>query len=1128
MAGVEIAKAYVQIIPSMRGAERRIMADLGGITSTAGSKIGSMLGMGIGQKAVSHAKSLIVGGMASVAGASTAIIGTALTKGFNRLKKFEQAEQGLKGMKLSAEEIDLTMKNAEAAVKGTAFGLDSAATAAKNLVTANVKPGQELERVLRLIGDSAAQAGVDFDRMSLIWSKIYSNQKMQGDEAMQLMEAGIPIYQMVAKQMGITAEEARKMGEAGQISADMFADAIEAGFGGSALKMGETVSGSFANLGAALGRLGQGILAGPFADLPKVFTVAKDKIDSIIPTVKVLSETYYGLGKAVGSFLATGSAQSQLDLLHSLSNVANMDSSAKIMKSLVVLREETAKTKVAFSSLFTVMRDQLHQTHGVEIALAALPRVISLVGETIRGMMGSMEALAPAMKFIAQAAAIMGNGILTSAEILIPALSELWKAVGESGVTVSAYLVPAATAASAVLVPLSRVVAVLAETISQLPTPVLAVGVAFAALKLKIGPIGKVIGVASRALTSFGDETTLVGKRIAAMKLPENISLVGKMRAGVKAMGGAMKDVFMANLPMLGIAAAVAVFGKVTETIARNKQEVRDLAATFDRLGQATSETRTQILAMADADKRLFGFGESLTERLDKLGISQEKWISAAIHGGKELEAVYDEIDRNILKDPLHYEGTKNGLELLNKKYENAQEVQKATANALKTSTDRFKEQEQAIQSLIETENRRQEKLLAAQNAALAARAANRDYQSAVESARETIAKANATETEREAALDSVAKAIQANIIAARENRSSQEELNAIATTGKQAFFELGAAANKSNEELTALWNQIGTDPGVISATVDIDTKAAWGKYRQMMVAIDSSTGLINIDGDSYRFDETMAQVKGAIQNADGTVTIKGNTYPADMKLDALMHQIVGSEGSVNIEGNDIPATVALNKLIEAINKNQGTVKIGGKEFGVDTVLEAIKNRVAEQTAFFRVSVTPAANLSGMVANIRSLISGQLGTIHAAVAPSTGSRSFNADGSIMGRYTRERHIAQIAPAGAWRIWAEDETGGEAYIPLARSKRTRSTQILAEVARQFGYRLESYAQGGLHGVSPMPVDVYGPARLPSTVILQVGDRQMEAYVTEVASGIPGVQAANDIARSATRYRAQMGV
>lgn len=62
----------------------------------------------------------------------------------------------------------------------------------------------------------------------------------------------------------------------------------------------------------------------------------------------------------------------------------------------------------------------------------------------------------------------------------------------------------------------------------------------------------------------------------------------------------------------------------------------------------------------------------------------------------------------------------------------------------------------------------------------------------------------------------------------------------------------------------------------------------------------------------------------------------------------------------------------------------------------------------------------------------------------------------------------ENHVAQIAQAGAWRLWAEPETGGEAYIPLSSSKRGRSTAILADVAQRFGYGLTAYGDGGFFG------------------------------------------------------------
>ncbi|MFE6186498.1 phage tail tape measure protein [Streptomyces sp. NPDC056465] len=98
-----------------------------------------------------------------------------------------------------------------------------------------------------------------------------------------------------------------------------------------------------------------------------------------------------------------------------------------------------------------------------------------------------------------------------------------------------------------------------------------------------------------------------------------------------------------------------------------------------------------------------------------------------------------------------------------------------------------------------------------------------------------------------------------------------------------------------------------------------------------------------------------------------------------------------------------------------------------------------------------------------------------------------------ARGSVLDFYAqggvREQHIAQIAPAGAWRVWAEDSTGGEAYVPLHRSKRPRSRAIVEETVRRLGgdpSSIEWFAEGGLSGFdyearqSPQLFDLSGIA------------------------------------------------
>lgn len=60
----------------------------------------------------------------------------------------------------------------------------------------------------------------------------------------------------------------------------------------------------------------------------------------------------------------------------------------------------------------------------------------------------------------------------------------------------------------------------------------------------------------------------------------------------------------------------------------------------------------------------------------------------------------------------------------------------------------------------------------------------------------------------------------------------------------------------------------------------------------------------------------------------------------------------------------------------------------------------------------------------------------------------------------------ENHVAHIAnPQVPFRVWAEPETGGEAYIPLSPMKRARSEEILGVVAHKFGKELVNQGAGG---------------------------------------------------------------
>lgn len=111
----------------------------------------------------------------------------------------------------------------------------------------------------------------------------------------------------------------------------------------------------------------------------------------------------------------------------------------------------------------------------------------------------------------------------------------------------------------------------------------------------------------------------------------------------------------------------------------------------------------------------------------------------------------------------------------------------------------------------------------------------------------------------------------------------------------------------------------------------------------------------------------------------------------------------------------------------------------------------------------------------------------------------SGNLRRNAEGNILDgrgnvrRFADGGHYAQIDRSRVTRIWAEPETGGEAYIPLAKSKRARSARILMAVADEFGM---SFANGGITGrrvqASSMSSNTQNVTNVNATVIDRKGD------------------------------------
>lgn len=292
--GIELAVAYVSIVPEVSKIApgvRKALGDTGRYGDAAGKTLGSKMASGASG---ALKKGLKVAGLASLGVSVGGAISAGLYKGLGRLTAIEQAQAKLKGLGHSAQSVSTIMDNALASVKGTAFGLEEAASVAASSVAAGIRPGKELEKTLKLVADASTIAGRDMGSMGTIFNKVIAQGKVQGDELMQLSEAGIPALALLSKQMGKTTTEVSGMIRKGQIDAKTFMDAIGKGMPGAALAAGQTTQGAFKNMGAAAGRLGA-TLAGPFYHQARdAFSGMTELLDSMDATAQPVMKRFEG------------------------------------------------------------------------------------------------------------------------------------------------------------------------------------------------------------------------------------------------------------------------------------------------------------------------------------------------------------------------------------------------------------------------------------------------------------------------------------------------------------------------------------------------------------------------------------------------------------------------------------------------------------------------------------------------------------------------------------------------------------------------------------------------------------------------------------------------------------------
>ncbi len=288
----EVGSGYVTLLPSAKGFGKRVESEMGGAWDNA-EKQGSSAFSGLFKKVTGFASAAAV----AVAGyfSAKAIFGG----GLSRLLNIEDAQAKLKGLGHDTESIAGIMTSALDSVRGTFYRLDDAATIAAGAVAAGVQPGADLTKYLKLTADASTIAGISLGEMGSIFNKVTTQGRAYTQELNQLADRGIPIYQWLADEYGVTTEALRDMVAKGEVDAATYRKVIEENIGGAALSAGDTTRGALANMGAALGRVGANLLGGVFPLFKETFKGITDLLGPVETWAK-------RVGDALGTELTGG------------------------------------------------------------------------------------------------------------------------------------------------------------------------------------------------------------------------------------------------------------------------------------------------------------------------------------------------------------------------------------------------------------------------------------------------------------------------------------------------------------------------------------------------------------------------------------------------------------------------------------------------------------------------------------------------------------------------------------------------------------------------------------------------------------------------------------------------------
>ena len=247
------------------------------------------------------------GGIAALSG-----VGAALRAGMGE----EVAQVEYTGFLKSADKAREMLKDLAAFGSRTPFEIPQLENLGVQLLAGGFA-AKEIIPTLGRLGDVTGGSADKLNRMLINLVQIRANNRAYTQDLKQFAMAGIPIFQQLQKQLGLSGEEIRKMAQDGEISFKIINDALiqmtsNGGmFAGRMSSISKTLSGRLSNLNDAFFRLGRALVRNVLPFLSSITFSLSNVVEAFAKAIEYMNQfeeelRWFGRGLVATILAATG------------------------------------------------------------------------------------------------------------------------------------------------------------------------------------------------------------------------------------------------------------------------------------------------------------------------------------------------------------------------------------------------------------------------------------------------------------------------------------------------------------------------------------------------------------------------------------------------------------------------------------------------------------------------------------------------------------------------------------------------------------------------------------------------------------------------------------------------------